>query len=139
MVCEWGMSEKLGPLAYEKREGPVFLGMSQGHASKDYSESKAQEIDAEVSRIIDEGYKKAFAILNDKKEALEKLTQALLLYETIDGAEVQMLVNGMEASEIEKVRLNKKPGSGGVVTPASVGPAKVTGSDPVGNSGPVTA
>lgn len=141
MVCEWGMSEKLGPLAYEKREGPVFLGMSQGHSQKDYSESKAEEIDSEVSRIIDEGYKKAFTILKDKKEALERLTQALLLYETIDGSEVQMLVNGMDPAEIEKVRSNKKEGGGGlgVVTPASVGPAKTSGSDPVGNTGPVTA
>ena len=142
MVCEWGMSEKLGPLAYEKSEGPVFLGMSNGHATKDYSESKAEEIDAEVSRIIDEGYKKAFKILSGNKEALERLTAALLMYETIDGTEVAMLVNGMDPAEIEKVRANKKDDIGGglgVVTPASVGPAKVSGSDPVGNSGPVTA
>ena len=58
MVCEWGMSEKLGPLAYEKREGPVFLGMSNG-ATREYSESKAEEIDAEVLKFDDPGYKMA--------------------------------------------------------------------------------
>ncbi len=60
MVCEWGMS-KLGPLAYEKREGPVFLGM-QSSGAKDYSEAKAEEIDREVSLIINTGYEKALKI-----------------------------------------------------------------------------
>jgi cell division protease FtsH len=107
MVCEWGMSP-LGPLAYEKNDGPVFLGMSYGQKSKDYSESKAQEIDAEISRIINNGYKTAMQILTDHRDALERLTQALLEFETIDGAEVEMLVNGAAVSEIHKVRNNKK-------------------------------
>lgn len=142
MVCEWGMSEKLGPLAYEKREGPVFLGLQHGHATKDYSESKAEEIDAEVSRIISEGYQKAVTVLKEHKDALERLTQALLMYETIDGNEVQLLVNGMEPSEIEKMRSRKKDG-GGLTIPVSAStnmtPEKATGGDPVGNTGPVTA
>ncbi|MBC7371040.1 MAG: ATP-dependent metallopeptidase FtsH/Yme1/Tma family protein [Bdellovibrionaceae bacterium] len=137
MVCEWGMSEKLGPLAYEKGEGPVFLGMNQGHSTKNYSESKAEEIDAEVFRIIDEGYKKALKILTENKDALERLTLALLEHETIDGHEVAMLVNGADVSEIEKVRRNKKGGGGLpgiVIAPDEKKPA----GDPVGNSGPVT-
>jgi cell division protease FtsH len=136
MVCEWGMSEKLGPLAYEKGEGPVFLGMQYGQKSKDYSEAKAEEIDTEVSRIIDEGYKKAYKILVDHKDALERLTQALMEYETIDGHEVAMLVNGACVSEIEKVRNNKKDGGLGVA--ASVATDKKPAGDPVGNTGPVT-
>lgn len=136
MVCEWGMSEKLGPLAYEKGEGPVFLGMQYGQKSKDYSEAKAEEIDTEVSRIIDEGYKKAFKILVDHKDALERLTQALMEYETIDGHEVAMLINGASVSEIEKVRNNKKDGGLGVG--ASVATDKKPAGDPVGNTGPVT-
>ncbi|MBX3034998.1 MAG: ATP-dependent zinc metalloprotease FtsH, partial [Bdellovibrionaceae bacterium] len=59
MVTEWGMSEKLGPQAYEKRDGPVFLGMNGGQTTKDYSDAKAEQIDTEVSRIIGDGYKKA--------------------------------------------------------------------------------
>lgn len=136
MVCEWGMSEKLGPLAYEKREGPVFLGLNYGQTSKDYSESKAEEIDAEVSSIIDTGYKTALKILKEDKEALERITQALLQYETIDGREVELLVNGMKPEEIEKVRTNKKDGGSGL-KPVKAG--EPSGSnDPVGNSGPVT-
>ena len=130
------MSSKLGPLAYEKREGPVFLGMQYGHTSKDYSEAKAEEIDGEVSRIIEEGYKKALKILTDDKEALERLTQALLEYETIDGHEVAMLINGADVKEIEKVRANKK-GGGGLGVPTSASEVKNAG-DPVGNTGPVT-
>jgi ATP-dependent metalloprotease FtsH len=142
MVCEWGMSEKLGPLAYEKREGPVFLGMNGGHTSKDYSESKAEEIDAEISRIINTGYEVAYKILEDGKDALERLTKALLEYETIDGHEVAMLINGAAVSEIEKYRSNKHDG-GGQSIPVNAGTIAPDGKKdpaggPVGNSGPVT-
>lgn len=138
MVCEWGMSEKLGPLAYEKREGPVFLGMNYGQTSKDYSESKAEEIDAEVSKIISTGYQTAQKILFDNKDALERITQALLQYETIDGHEVGLLVNGMKPEEIEKVRSNKKDGGAGGAIAVPAGEPTGSGG-PVGNSGPVTA
>jgi len=136
MVCEWGMSEKLGPLAYEKRDNPVFMGMNYGQTTKDYSESKAQEIDAEVARIIHEGYDRAVLILKENKEALQRLTDALLLYETIDGAEVQMLVDGMDPREIEKVRAARKE-SGAAA--AAAAPQKTPSGDPVGNTGPVIA
>lgn len=136
MVCEWGMSEKLGPLAYEKREGPVFLGMQYGQTDRNYSDSKAQEIDAEVSGIIKSGYETAVRILNENREALDRLALALLEYETIDSAEVEMLVNGAAVSEIEKVRKNKSDGGFG----DSVGVDKKSsdGKDPVGNPGPVS-
>jgi cell division protease FtsH len=139
MVCEWGMSEKLGPLAYEKGDGPVFLGMQYGHKTKDYSESKAEEIDREVSRIIGEGYQKALKILTDNKDALERITQALIEYETIDGHEVAMLVNGASVGEIEKVRANKKDDGGlGTAVGGTIAPEKKPAGDPMGNSGPVT-
>jgi len=115
MVCEWGMSP-LGPLAYEKNEGPVFLGMGYGQKSKDYSESKAQEIDAEISKIINTGYERAMKVLVDHRDALDRITQALLEFETIDANEVEMLVNGSQISEIQKIRSNKSSGGGlGVV------------------------
>lgn len=141
MVCEWGMSDKLGPLAYEKREGPVFLGMQYGQTSKDYSDAKAEEIDIEVSRIISEGYKSALQILTDYKDALDRLAEALLEFETIDSNEVEMLVNGAAVKEIEKVRINKKGGGLGapVVEPNLAKTDKKSGGgDPVGNPGPVS-
>lgn len=109
MVCEWGMSP-LGPLAYEKNDGPVFQGMGYGQKTKDYSESKAQEIDAEISRIINEGYKKAMDIITSNKDVLENITSALLEYETIDGHEVDVLTKGAAVSEIQKIRINRKSG-----------------------------
>ncbi|MFZ4403630.1 MAG: ATP-dependent zinc metalloprotease FtsH [Pseudobdellovibrionaceae bacterium] len=140
MVCEWGMS-KLGPLAFEKHEGPVFLGMNYGQTTKTYSDSKAQEIDAEVSAIINEGYRKAIQILKDHNQALESLAQALLEYESIDANEVEMMVSGISVKEIEKVRSNKKDGGG--LTAVADGNQPVTsadggGKDPVGNPGPVS-
>lgn len=135
MVCEWGMS-KLGPLAFEKSGGEVFLGMQYGHSgSKDYSDAKAQEIDVEISKIINGGYALAVKILKDHNDALERLAQALLEYETIDGHEVDMLVNGAAVAEIAKYRANKKDDSG-VGVPA--GSRAGNSSDPVGNTGPVT-
>ncbi|MBL7556194.1 MAG: ATP-dependent zinc metalloprotease FtsH [Bdellovibrionaceae bacterium] len=137
MVCEWGMSDKLGPQAYEKSSGPVFLGMQGQQSQKEYSDSKAQEIDLEISTIIREGYETAVKILRDNKGALDRLALALLEYETIDGYEVDMLVNGAEVKEIEKMRNNKRDGGLGV---AGVEAKKTSGGgkDPVGNPGPVS-
>ncbi len=121
MVTEWGMSPKLGPQAYEKSEGPVFLGMGYGQKSKNYSDAKALEIDAEVTRFIDEGYAKALNVLTTHKDALERLTQALVEFETIDSNEVEMLVNGAEVSEVAKIRANKandKSSGGGLASKA---------------------
>ncbi len=108
MVCEWGMS-RLGPLAYEKREGPVFLGLQQG-ASRDYSEAKAEEIDKEVYSIIHTAYEKAKQILIEKRDALDRMAQALLELETIDGAEVDRLIAGSSVDEIKRDRGDKDRG-----------------------------
>jgi cell division protease FtsH len=144
MVCEWGMSEKLGPLSYEKREGPVFLGMQYGQTTREYSDSKAQEIDAEVYRIVSEGYQKAKKILEEGHTALEALTQALLEFETIDSHEVEILVNGGAVEEIHKIRQNnsRKNDSGGdkvEISAEALEKAKSeSASEPVGGRGPVT-
>lgn len=135
MVTEWGMSPVLGPLAYEKREGPVFLGMQYGHTDRHYSDAKAEQIDKEVFNIIDTGYKTAVKILSDHKDALERLAQALLEYETIDGNEVEMLVNGAAVSEIRKTRSSK---GGGMPTSEAKEKKTTDGKDPLGNPAPAT-
>ena len=76
MVCEWGMSEKLGPLAWEKREGQPFLGMQQSQGTH-YSEAKAEEIDAEIMSIINRNYDRAKKILLDNMDLLNRLTEGL--------------------------------------------------------------
>lgn len=107
MTCEWGMSEKLGPLALERREGPVFLGLQQTH-QRDYSEAKAQEIDNEVFRLVTSGHEMALKVLSDNIKALHTMAETLLEYETIDGDEVQMIVNGSSLEEVKKHRGEKQ-------------------------------
>ena len=103
MVCEWGMSEKIGPLALEKHEGPVFLGLNSS-PQKEYSEAKAEEVDSEIHNIVTNGYDTAMKILNENREALNNLAEALLQYETIDGEEVEILISGGTLQEIENRR-----------------------------------
>ncbi len=135
MVCEWGMSP-LGPLAYEKNEGPVFLGMGHGNKSRDYSEAKAQEIDAEISKIINTGYATAVRLLTENRGALERLTEALLEFETIDANEVEMLVKGAAVSELTKIRSNKKEVSQAAMNAA---PSPDADSETAGNRKPASA
>ncbi|HVK62570.1 MAG TPA: ATP-dependent zinc metalloprotease FtsH, partial [Bdellovibrionales bacterium] len=144
MVCEWGMSEKLGPLAWEKREGPVFLGMQQGSANN-YSEAKAEEIDAEVFRIVTEGYAIAKKILADNMGALERLTSALLEHETIDGNEVEMLVRGGSLEDLRRDRstrerdMAKEQAQGRVAEEEAAKKASEEGGgEPMGNPAPAT-
>ncbi len=87
MVTEWGMSDKLGPISYGERSEPVFLGrdFSRGDA---HSEAIAQEIDAEVHRIVTEGQERARAIITEHRDKLEALAQALLEYETLDAENI---------------------------------------------------
>ena len=102
MVCEWGMSDKLGVVSLERRGNPVFVGMQSQGGGKDYSESKAAEIDLEVDRLLTEAHKKAFDILSGKKSILHTMSQALLEYETINGEEVDLLMKGMSLEDLKK-------------------------------------
>ncbi len=104
MVTEWGMSDKLGPLAYGQGSGPVFQGLQQQNGQVTYSDTKALQIDEEVDDIIKTAYETAVKILKDHSEKLEIITQALLQFETIDGEEVTLLVNGGTLDDIEKKR-----------------------------------
>ena len=73
MVCEWGMSEKLGPLAYGKKEESIFLGRDYGQRTQDYSEQTAQEIDQEVRGIVQRQYVRVKDLLTREREKLERL------------------------------------------------------------------
>ena len=146
MVCEWGMSPTLGPLSYEKHEGPVFLGMQYGQKSREYSDAKAQEIDAEVFRIVTEGYQKAKKVIEDDRPALERLARALLEFESIDSHEVELLVNGGAVEEIQKLRDNTIRNNLAIAdkiefSTEAIEKSQTTGGnsdDPVGGRGPVT-
>ncbi len=93
MVCEWGMSDKLGPLAFGKKEEQIFLGREIAQ-HRDYSEETAQKIDAEVRKIVEECYQKSLQLVKDNIDKLEKLAEALLVYESLDGNDIDILMKG---------------------------------------------
>jgi cell division protease FtsH len=93
MVTEWGMSEKLGPLAFGKKQEAIFLGREFAQ-HQDYSESTAQEIDAEVKMLVLRGYERAKKILVDNQEKLRLVADALLEREVLDGDEIDLVLAG---------------------------------------------
>ncbi len=93
MVTRWGMSDKLGPLAYGENEEEVFLGHSVAR-QQNMSEETQRVIDAEVRRIVDEGYDTAKKILTDHIDELHTIAKGLLEYETLSGDEIQNLLKG---------------------------------------------
>jgi cell division protease FtsH len=93
MVTEWGMSERLGPLSFGRKEEMVFLGKELGH-HQDYSEATAREIDEEVRKLVLSAREKAVAILSERRDILDSVAQVLLKYETIDGEELQAVMRG---------------------------------------------
>src|SRR5712691_10939302 len=93
MVCEWGMSELLGPLTYGKKEEQIFLG-KEFNRHQDYSEATALKIDAEIKRIVTEQYERAQRTLSDNREVLNRVAEALLEHEVLDAEQLKALVEG---------------------------------------------
>ncbi|HEY7221718.1 MAG TPA: ATP-dependent zinc metalloprotease FtsH [Candidatus Binatia bacterium] len=92
MVCEWGMSEKLGPMTFGKKEEEIFLGRDFTQKT-DYSKSTAVDIDAEIRRLIQESYQRAKDILTTNLRLLHKIAEQLLEKEVLDGAEIHAIVS----------------------------------------------
>jgi cell division protease FtsH len=92
MVCEWGMSERLGMVEYGEHDDFVFLGRDISR-SRAYSEATAQEIDREVKRLCDDAYQRAMKALTQRKDVLIGIAKALLEYETLDGIQVREIIN----------------------------------------------
>ncbi len=103
MVCELGMSDKLGPVAYGDNDDNVFLGREFGSRKEDYSESTAQEIDSEVRRIVEEQHQVAIKVLTENRDKLDAVAEALLERETLNSTEIQAAVEGRELPEKEKI------------------------------------
>ena len=105
MVCEWGMSENLGPISYGAKEEELFLGR-EVTKHQEFSEATAQEIDAEVKTIILEAMVRSEKILNENMDVLHKLSKELLEREILDAEEIEKIING------EKLPPLKKNGNG---------------------------
>jgi cell division protease FtsH len=91
MVCEWGMSDRMGMVEYGEHEDYVFLGRDISRA-RDYSEATAEQIDQEVRKLVDGAYARAKEILLANREKLEVIARALLEYETLDGAQIREII-----------------------------------------------
>ena len=123
MVTRWGMSKELGPIAFGENEEEVFLGRSVTR-QQNMSEETAKKVDAEVKKIVDQGYNRAKKVLTEKIDDLHKLAKALLVYETLSGDEIRDLIlknvkptrsfedekdDNRETSALDSIGLKPKP------------------------------
>ena len=97
MVCEWGMSNELGPVAFGTKDQEVFLGREMAH-HKDYSEQTAVTIDQEIREIVTGQYERVKQILIDNRSRLDALSEALLEHETLDAKDVEAVMEGRAIS-----------------------------------------
>ena len=100
MVCEWGMSEKMGPLTYGAKEEQVFLGKDFS-SQKNFSDQTAKLIDQEVKTLVMGGYTRATELLTQNRDKLEEMAQALLEHETLNAKNIQNILNGKDISDDE--------------------------------------
>jgi cell division protease FtsH len=92
MVCEWGMSDEIGPLSYSSKNSNPFPGYGGSNATRPYSEAVAREIDSEVRGIVTNQYDLAETLLRDNHSLLELMAQALLEFEALDREEIDILL-----------------------------------------------
>ena len=98
MVCEWGMSDAMGPLTFGKKEEQIFLGREIAQ-HQDYSEDTALKIDQEVRRFVTNNYERAQGLLSQNKDTLVKIADALLAREVLDAEQVKRLAAGQTLDE----------------------------------------
>jgi cell division protease FtsH len=98
MVCEWGMSEKLGPVTFGKKDEQIFLGREMA-SHKNYSEATAVEIDGEIRRIVEDNYSRVRRMLTAQVDTLHRLAEVLIEKENLSGAEVDEIIKGVAHPE----------------------------------------
>ena len=112
MVCEYGMS-KLGPMTYGKKEEQIFLGREIAQ-HRDFSDETARQIDAEVRAFVDAGYKSAYTLLESNQDIMHRMAVALLERETLDAAEIKLIIEGKDLPAVRSALSGVDPGSGDV-------------------------
>ncbi len=109
MICQWGMSQKIGPVAIGKRDEEVFLGRGP-NSSEYFSEKMAQEIDEEIKILVHDGYRYAFELLKANQDKLKNIAEALLIKETLGSSEIAGVLRGenvITAEELESYEKRK--------------------------------
>ncbi|MGD0443356.1 MAG: ATP-dependent zinc metalloprotease FtsH [Edaphobacter sp.] len=110
MVCEFGMSS-LGPMTFGKKEEQIFLGREIAQ-HRDFSEDTAKQIDVEVRTFVDSAYKSAYTILESNQDIMHRMANALLERETLDAAEIKLIIEGKDLPPIKSALAAVDPGSG---------------------------
>jgi len=134
MVCEWGMSEKLGPITFGKKQEEIFLGREIAR-HRDYSERTAQLIDDEVKRILTDAEEKATALLTENLDNLHLVAKALLERESLDGEDIDTLLQGKELAPLRNTHTGEA-GEADATTASPPEPKPRPGLDQIGNVAP---
>jgi cell division protease FtsH len=132
MVTEFGMSDKLGPLSFGKRDEMVFLGRSMGE-SRDYSDDVARVIDEEVRAIIDRAYDRATEVLTTYRDRLDRLAEKLIAEESVDAPEFEKLFDDLPPKE------GRYAGIPRVIAPGTDGGTSAGPGAPAPNPAPLPA
>jgi len=120
MVTKWGLSDKMGPLAYNEEQNEVFLGKSVSQQKK-VSDETAHSIDSEIRKIIDVQYKRATKLIKDNLDKMHIMAEALIKYETIDSKQIDQIMNGKAPGAPEN--WSDDDSTGGVTPPSKENPA----------------
>ena len=115
MVCDWGMSERLGPLSYGQKQEEIFLGRDMAHR-RDYSEKTAEAIDDEIKRFITEAAERAEELLRSNMDVMDRMAEALLEFEVLDDPQLDQLMRG-EKLERPEPETGKEPEPPAAETP----------------------
>jgi cell division protease FtsH len=135
MVCEWGMSDKLGPMTFGKKQEEIFLGREIAR-HRDYSERTAQLIDDEVKRILSESEQRATTLLSENIEHLHVVAKALLERESLDGDEIDALMRGEELAPVRASETRVKEEEAPAATSESAESKPRPGLDQLGDVAP---
>lgn len=130
MVTKWGLSETLGPLAYQEPEGEVFLGQALTQR-KNVSDETAKRIDEEVRAIVERNYERARQLLSENLGTLHAMAAALIRYETLDAAQIDDLMAGLEPRPPAEDWRQEPPGPGRGTSTTGPRPRPQTGPSPL--------
>lgn len=135
MVTKWGLSEKLGPLMYAEEEGESYLGRGTGGQHSSLSAETARMIDEEVRQIVDDCYGIAQQLLEENRDKLDLMAQALMKYETIDASQIDEIMQGKQASDPKGWSDDGRPGPGAAASAGqdTAAPDAKPGDDVLGN------
>jgi len=126
MVCEWGMSETLGPLTFGHKEEQIFLGKEFAR-HRDFSEKTAMDIDHEIHQIVSNSYDKARNVIETGRDAVERIAEALLERETLGAKEIEALIEGRELPKVAEPTVRRRTQEPVELTPVDEGKPAMEG------------